>query len=74
LVVIDRQNWWNIIRIISSIASGKSNRFLRGEYYQIKKAHVYSRHKMGVQVDGEVIGTLPVNVKVVPKALNVMVN
>jgi YegS/Rv2252/BmrU family lipid kinase len=74
LVVIDRQNWWKLTKIISSIASGKSNKFLRGEYFQIKKAHVYSRHKMGVQVDGEVIGTLPVNVKVVPKGLNVMVN
>jgi len=74
LVIIDRKNWWKIVRIISSIASGKVNRFLKGEYYQIKEAHIYSRQKMFVQVDGELIGTLPVNVKVAPKALNVMVN
>jgi YegS/Rv2252/BmrU family lipid kinase len=74
LVVIDRKNWWKITRIVSSIASGKSNKFLRGEYYQIKEAHIYSRHKMGVQVDGELIGVLPVNVKIAPKALSVMVN
>jgi len=74
LVIIDRKNWWKIIRIIASIASGKLNKFLKGEYYQIKEAHIYSRHKMSVQVDGELIGTLPVNVKIAPKALSVMVN
>jgi diacylglycerol kinase (ATP) len=74
LVIINRTNWWKILRIISSIASGKSNKFLKGEYHQIKEARIYSHHKMGVQVDGELMGTLPVNVKVAPKALTVMVN
>jgi len=62
-----------IIKFISSVSIGKSNTFLRGEYYQIKEAHIYSRHKMLVQIDGELIGTAPVDVKVVPKALPVMV-
>jgi diacylglycerol kinase (ATP) len=73
LVVINRRSWWKIIKFISSVSSGKSNTFLRGEYYQIKEAHIYSRHKMLVQVDGELIGTAPVDVKVVPKTLTVMV-
>ncbi|MCX6383035.1 MAG: diacylglycerol kinase family lipid kinase [Actinobacteria bacterium] len=73
LVVINRKSWWKIIKFISSLSSGKSNTYLRGEYYQIKEAHIYSRHKMLVQVDGELIGTAPVDVKVVPKALTVMV-
>jgi len=73
LVVINRKSWWQIIKFFSSILSGKSNTFLRGEYYQIKEAHIYSRHKMLVQVDGELIGTVPLDVKVIPKALTVMV-
>ena len=73
LVVINRKSWWKIIKFISSVSSGKSNTFLRGEYYQIKEAHIYSRHKMLVQVDGELIGTAPVDVKVIPKALTLMV-
>ena len=73
LVVINRKSWWKIIKFFSSVSIGKSNTFLRGEYYQIKEAHIYSRHKMLVQVDGELIGTTPVDVKVAPKALTVMV-
>ncbi|MHB1377101.1 MAG: diacylglycerol/lipid kinase family protein [Candidatus Humimicrobiaceae bacterium] len=73
LVVINRKSWWKIIKFFSSVLIGRSNTFLRGEYYQIKEAHIYSRHKMLVQIDGELIGTVPVDVKVVPKALTVMV-
>src|SRR5680860_1315873 len=72
LVVINRKSWRKIIKFFSSVLIGKSNTFLRGEYYQIKEAHIYSRHKMLVQVDGELIGTVPVDVKVVPKALTVI--
>jgi diacylglycerol kinase (ATP) len=74
LVVIDRRNFWKIIRILFSFATGKSKTFLIGERYQIKEAKVYSYHKMLVQMDGEIIGEAPVAVKVAPKALNVMVN
>lgn len=73
LVVINRKNWWNIIKIITSLSSGKLNKFLKGEYYQTKEAHIYSHKKMFVEIDGEVIGTVPVKVKIAPKALSVMV-
>jgi diacylglycerol kinase (ATP) len=73
LVIINRENWWKIVKIIFSLASGKLNKFLRGEYHQIKEAHIYSRKKMLVQVDGELMGELPVKIKVIPKALSVMV-
>jgi diacylglycerol kinase (ATP) len=73
LVVINRKSRWKIVKIVSSVSSGKSNVFLRGEYNQIREAHIYSKHKMLVQVDGELIGTTPVDVRVAPKALTVMV-
>jgi len=73
LVVINRKGFGGIIKFLSSVLIGKSNTFLRGEYYQIKEAHIYCRHKMLVQVDGELMGTAPVDVKVAPKALTVMV-
>jgi lipid kinase, YegS/Rv2252/BmrU family len=73
LVVINRKSRWKIVKFISSVSSGRSNTFLRGEYSQIKEAHIYSKHKMLVQVDGELIGTTPLDVKVAPKALTVMV-
>lgn len=73
LVVINRKGLGEIVKFLSSVLIGKSNTFLRGEYYQIKEAHIYCRHKMLVQVDGELMGTAPVDVKVAPKALTVMV-
>ncbi|MBS3172321.1 diacylglycerol kinase family lipid kinase [Candidatus Woesearchaeota archaeon] len=73
LVVINRKNWWEITKIIFSISTGKTNNFFKGEYFKIKEAHIYSRRKLLVQVDGELIGQVPVNVTIVPKALNIMV-
>ena len=43
------------------------------EYHQIKGAYIYSRYNMLVQVDDELIGSAPVNAKVAPKALRIMV-
>jgi diacylglycerol kinase family enzyme len=45
---------------------------LKKEYYQTKEAYIYSDHKMQIQVDGEVLGIAPVNIKIIPKALNVI--
>lgn len=72
LVVIDRKKPWDILVLIFSFSIGRLNKYLRKEYYQIKEAKIFSDHKMQIQVDGEVLGKLPVNVKIVPKALNVI--
>jgi diacylglycerol kinase family enzyme len=72
LVIIDRKNPWDIFVLIFSFSVGRLNKYLRKEYYQIKEANIFSDHKMQIQVDGEVLGILPVKVKIVPKALNVI--
>lgn len=73
LVIINRKKWWEIIKILFSLSSGKKNKFLRGEYYKLKKAYIYSHKKILVEVDGEQIGETPVRVKIIPEALRVMV-
>jgi diacylglycerol kinase (ATP) len=72
LVIINRKNPWDIIMLLFSFTTGKLNKFLRKEYYQIKEADIYSHHNMQIQVDGEVLGLTPVSVKIMPKALNVI--
>jgi YegS/Rv2252/BmrU family lipid kinase len=72
LVIINRKNPWDIIVLIFSFTTGKFNKYLRKEYYQIKEADIYSDHKMQIQVDGEVLGIAPVRVKIMPEALNVI--
>jgi YegS/Rv2252/BmrU family lipid kinase len=72
LVIIDRKEWWSKMDLLFSLYSGRHNKFLPKEYCQIKEARVYSRSKIMVEADGEMIGTAPVKVKVVPKALSVI--
>ena len=72
LVIIDRKEWWSKMDLFFSLYTGRVNKFLPKEYHQIKEARVYSRSKILVEADGEIIGTAPVKVKVVPKALSVM--
>jgi YegS/Rv2252/BmrU family lipid kinase len=72
LVIINRKNPWDIIKLIFSFSSGKINKFLKKEYYQTKEAEIYSNNNMQIQVDGEVLGMAPVRVEIIPKALNVI--
>jgi YegS/Rv2252/BmrU family lipid kinase len=72
LVIINRKKPWDIIVLIFSITSGKLNKFLRKEYYQIKEAEIYSHYNMQIQVDGEVLGLAPVSVKIIPEAINII--
>jgi YegS/Rv2252/BmrU family lipid kinase len=72
LVVINRKKPWDIFVLIFSFTIGKLNKYLRKEYYQTKEADIYSHHKMQIQVDGEFLGIAPVNVKIIPEALNVI--
>src|SRR5665811_1551023 len=65
LVIINRKNPRNIIALIFSFTTGKLNKFLRKEYYQIKEADIYYDHEVQIQVDGEVLGIAPVRVKII---------
>ncbi len=71
LVIINRK-WWKLLPLLFSTSIGKENKFQQNEYYQIKDASVHSMPDLLVQVDGDIIGTTPIKVKIVPKALNVI--
>jgi len=72
LVIINRRKPWDIIVLIFSFTTGKLNKFLKKEYFQIKAAEIHSLNKMQIEVDGEVLGMAPVRVEIIPKALNVI--
>jgi len=72
MVIIDRKHPWDIIMLIFSFSIGKLNRYLKKEYFQTKEAYIHSDHKMQIEVDGELLGTAPVTVKIIPGALNVI--
>jgi diacylglycerol kinase (ATP) len=72
LVIINRK-WWKVLPLLFSTSIGKENKFHQNEYYQITDAYVYAKPELLVQVDGEIIGKTPVKVRIVPRALNVIV-
>jgi diacylglycerol kinase family enzyme len=71
LVIINRK-WWRVLPLLFLASIGKRNKFQQNEYYQITDACVYAKPELLVQVDGDIIGTTPVKVTIVPKALNVI--
>jgi diacylglycerol kinase (ATP) len=71
LIILNRK-WWEILPLLFTASIGKKNKFQQNEYYQIKDASLYSKPDLLLQVDGEIIGTTPVKVTIVPKALNVI--
>jgi len=73
LVIINRK-WWKVLPLLLSASIGKGNKFQHNEYYRIKAASVYGTPDLLVQVDGDIVGTTPVKVTIVPKALNVIAN
>lgn len=72
MVIINRNNPWDLAVLLFSFTIGKLNKYLRKEYYQIKEADIHSNHNIQIQVDGEVLGLGPVSAKIISKALNVM--
>lgn len=73
LIIINKNSWWNIIKLLFNLSTGRLNKSLQKEYYKIKEAYIYGAHGTPVQVDGELIGKTPVKVRILPKALNVIV-
>jgi diacylglycerol kinase (ATP) len=71
LVLIKRKNW-HAVDLLLTFSRGKLSRYLRKEYHQIKQAYITAESEIVVEVDGEIIGKVPVKVKVVPKALRVI--
>jgi diacylglycerol kinase (ATP) len=72
LVVIDKKDIVSKLRMLSILSTGKLSDSVNREYSRVKAARITCSRRVPVQVDGEVIGTIPVSVRIVPKALNVI--
>lgn len=62
----------SFIRHIAAIAAGKNLSSKGFEYYRAKEVQVQAEKPVLIQTDGEVVGTTPADIKVVPKKLQIM--
>jgi YegS/Rv2252/BmrU family lipid kinase len=73
VLIFKNLGYLDIVRYLQAIMLGTHTALSDVEYFQTAQARVTSGDEVPVEVDGDVIGTLPVTFKVLPKRLRVMV-
>jgi diacylglycerol kinase (ATP) len=72
VLIFKNLGYLDIVRYFQAVMIGTHTALSDVEYFQTTQVRVTSTGPVPVEVDGDVIGTLPVTFKVVPKALRVM--
>jgi len=73
VLIFKNLGYLDIVRYFQAIMLGNHTALSDVEYFQTAQARVTSTDAVPVEADGDVIGTLPVTFKVLPKALRVIV-
>ncbi len=73
VLIFKNLGYLDIVRYLQAIVLGNHTSLSDVEYFQTAQVRVSSTEPVPVEVDGDVIGTLPVFFKVAPKSLRVMV-
>ena len=72
MLVFKNLGYLDIVRYLQAIIFGTHTKLADVEYFQTRKVSVRSADDVPVEVDGEVIGNLPVTFRVEPRALKVL--
>jgi YegS/Rv2252/BmrU family lipid kinase len=73
VLIFKNLGYLDIVRYFQAIMLGNHTALSDVEYFQTNQVRVTSAESVPVEVDGDVIGTLPVTFKVVAKGLRVLV-
>ncbi len=63
----------SILYYLKISMGGKHVNYQDVEYYEAKNINIYSNNDVPVQVDGDIIGNLPMNFSIAPNSLNLIV-
>lgn len=74
-VIVVRKANLNLLKslVVNTIKRKRQDRFELVEHWQGKEISVSSSHKQTVQCDGEVLGKIPLHIKIIPAAIKVLV-
>jgi len=70
--VFQKQGFLDLLRYMEGITSGRHTGFNDVHYFQTKKIKVNADEPLPIEVDGEVIGSIPVEFTCHPQALSVL--
>jgi len=73
VLIFKNLGYLDIVRYLQAIVLGNHTALSDVEYFQTPNVRVTSTEPVPVEVDGDVIGTLPVSFKVMPRSLRVLV-
>ena len=73
VLIFKNLGYLDIVRYLQAIVLGNHTALSDVEYFQTAQVRVTSTGPVPVEVDGDVIGTLPVTFKVIPRSLRVLV-
>lgn len=71
--IFQQGGYWNLLNYLQGIVRRTHTRFKDVTYVKLRKALVTSESEVPVEVDGEMLGFLPAEVEIVPRALKVVV-
>ncbi len=73
LYSIDIRNWWDVLEVVAAVVRKQFPASRNITTIHARSFTVTSRHRHHVSADGEGVGMTPVEFKVVPRALEILV-
>ncbi|MFQ6678309.1 MAG: diacylglycerol/lipid kinase family protein [Fidelibacterota bacterium] len=73
LIVVHKPSRWKLLKMFPKVFSGKHITEQVVEYHQVKTFSVIPKEEHLLNIDGELLGNTPIDVEVLPSAINVLV-
>ncbi|HDY74990.1 MAG TPA: diacylglycerol kinase family lipid kinase [Candidatus Marinimicrobia bacterium] len=73
LIVVHKPSRWKLLKMFPKIFSGKHIAEPIVEYHQVKTFSIIPIEEHVLNIDGELLGNTPIDVEVLPSAINVLV-
>ena len=73
LIIVRKTSRINLLKLFPKLFSGDHIKSPLVEYRQVEKFSISLEETNDLTIDGEIIGTTPLNVQMIPKMVNVLV-
>ena len=71
LLLINAQSTYELIRVFPKIYSGTHINDEKFEYFSVKQLRISSNEEVMIATDGELVGTLPCAIRVLPNSVRI---